>query len=420
MTFSTLCGSRNEQKVKVNSMINTHTLKNGLVIRLFENIKSIADEWDTAVPQESFFQSDFLDVLERTNPDNLSNLYVRIEKNGSIKAYLLLQITVLKIKDSFNYEQYTTDRSFLSLTWQRFRQKFLSLLTFRMATIGNLYLTGNYGVVSTIESDGQEAFRMAKYVVSELKKILRSTPYRFDGQLYKDFFMPHAGHTSSKDLVGFCIDPNMILAIDPTWTSFDDYLLDMRSKYRVRMKSALKKSKGVHKSAMLMEDVEAHYLVMYELYSSLLGGAGFVLAKANENYFLELKRALGDALQVTGYWLDGKLIGFYTWVMEGDKMDTHFIGFSQELNNRYQLYLNILLDLVKDGIGAGAKFIYFFRTALEIKSSVGAVPHDMVCYFKHNNALINTLLIKNFFKSFVPKQQWTLRQPFKKDVADEE
>jgi len=74
--------------------------------------------------------------------------------------------------------------------------------------------------------------------------------------------------------------------------------------------------------------------------------------------------------------------------------------------------MNILMDLVKDGINQRAKSVYYFRTALEIKSSVGAEPHDMTCYFKHTRPLLNKL-VPYLFNSFVPQQSWKQRHPFK-------
>ena len=204
----------------------------------------------------------------------------------------------------------------------------------------------------------------------------------------------------------------MILKMKPSWLNFDDYLLDMKSKYRVRLKNAMKKFAPIERRVLSLEEVRTYNSEMYSLYSEILEGSGFVLAMGRENYFEELKRQLGDALQVTGYFLDGKLVGFYTWVVEGDKMDSHFIGFKKELNNTYQLYLNILLDLVRDGIKEKVASIYYFRTALEIKSSVGAEPYDMTCYYKQMNPLLNKL-VPPIFDYFIPQQTWKQRHPFK-------
>lgn len=385
-----------------------------LEAQIYTDISEISSDWDNLVVNESFAQSKYLHTLELTNPDRLKNLYVLLKKDGRDVGAVLLQSLVLKMSESFDYDNYTTNRSFWSRMWQRIRQAFISLITFRMLTVGNLYLTGQYGIFLSDElGESEVKYSIIDDLTKTLKRRLKKSPYRFSGVLYKDFF--DNLQTSRPQELGFCpfqIDPNMILTLRESWLSFDDYLLDMKSKYRVRLKNAIKKFKPVERRVLSSEEISKYNDQMYSLYKDILEGSGFVLAMGNENYFLELKNQLQEDLQVIGYFLDGEIVGFYTWVMEGDKMDSHFIGLRKDLNNQYQLYLNILLDLVKDGISQGAKAIYYFRTALEIKSSVGAEPHDMACYFKHMNPVLNKL-VPPIFDYFIPQQTWKQRHPFK-------
>ncbi len=392
-----------------------HLQKWGLDVRISSNISAIEPVWDKLMPKdESFAQGKYLKTLEVTNPDNLQNLYVLLSRAGQSIGAVLIQSLVLRPADSFDYENYTTDRSFFSRLGQKVRQWVMSLITFRMITIGNLYLTGQYGIhFEEGHYDKETQFDIMSDLTKVLKKELSKTPYRFSGVLYKDFFMEQALSKPERlGLLSFDIDPNMILKMRSSWLSFDDYLLDMKSKYRVRLKNALKKFSGVERKVLSLDDVILHNDKMYGLYESILEGSGFVLARGKQNYFTELKRQLAEDLQIVGYFKDDKLVGFYTWVMEGKKMDSHFIGFEKGLNNKHQIYLNILLDLVRDAIGQKAESLYYFRTALEIKSSVGSEPFDMTCYFKHTNGIINKVL-PYAFKHFVPVQNWQQRHPFK-------
>ena len=178
------------------------------------------------------------------------------------------------------------------------------------------------------------------------------------------------------------------------------------------MKNAIKKFHPVTKRVLTNGELEQYKSKMYELYCDILSGSGFVLIKGQEAYFKLLKERFDEELQVVGYFLEGEMVAFYTWIMDGDKMDSHFIGVNSQYNLKHQLYLNILLDLVRDAIGNGAKQLLYYRTALEIKSSIGAEPYEMLCYIKHNNPLL-TKLIPIVFKYFVPEQQWAQRHPFK-------
>jgi hypothetical protein len=97
-------------------------------------------------------------------------------------------------------------------------------------------------------------------------------------------------------------------------------------------------------------------------------------------------------------------------------MDAHFLGVDASYNREHQVYLNILYDLVNLGIESQSERIDFARTALEIKSSVGAVSQDLLCFFKHRNT-ISSKFIQVVFDNLNPKEEWQPRQPFKVDKA---
>jgi len=117
-------------------------------------------------------------------------------------------------------------------------------------------------------------------------------------------------------------------------------------------------------------------------------------------------------LKVIGYFKAGELVGFYTVFFEKEVMESHYLGINQEENRHCQLYINMLYDMVKMGIYHEVKRIFLARTALEIKSSVGAEPHDLYFYLKNHNPIFNALAHKTF-DVFNPQEEWTQRKPFK-------
>lgn len=70
------------------------------------------------------------------------------------------------------------------------------------------------------------------------------------------------------------------------------------------------------------------------------------------------------------------------------------------------LYLNMLYDMIAYSINKGFKEVVFARTALEIKSSVGAKPAEMFGFIQHSNSLINRK-IDAIFDYLEPKQNGT-------------
>lgn len=76
------------------------------------------------------------------------------------------------------------------------------------------------------------------------------------------------------------------------------------------------------------------------------------------------------------------------------------------------MYLNMLFDMAQYGIENRYKSIVYARTAMEIKSSVGAKPKTMKIYMKHTNFLANSML-KLIVKYLNPVTKWVERHPFK-------
>jgi len=72
----------------------------------------------------------------------------------------------------------------------------------------------------------------------------------------------------------------------------------------------------------------------------------------------------------------------------------------------------MLYDMIAYSINNGFKEIVFARTALEIKSSVGARPQKMYGFVEHSNYTINTKMDK-LFCYLEPKISWQERNPFK-------
>ena len=186
----------------------------------------------------------------------------------------------------------------------------------------------------------------------------------------------------------------------------------MNTKYRKRYKVARKKAGNVVKRELTTEDIELHSDRLYELYKNVSDNAKintFILPKG---HFFALKKQLKTNFKVFSYFLNEELIGFYTLILNNDMLETYFLGYDEEHQYSNQLYLNMLYDMAEFGMLKSFKSIVYARTAMEIKSSVGAKPQRMNVYLKHTNGLMNAFL-KQIFRLMNPKQDWEERHPFK-------
>jgi predicted N-acyltransferase len=204
----------------------------------------------------------------------------------------------------------------------------------------------------------------------------------------------------------------MVFSIKEQWKTFDDYVADLTKKYRDQFKRARKKSEGITKRKFTLEDIENHKDRIVELYLNVAKKAPFNTFFLTEDHFEIFKKALKDHFLFYGYFKDETLIGFNTLIKNGNDIDTYFLGYDENCQREKMLYLNMLYDMIAYSINKGFKRIVFARTALEIKSSVGAKPEVMYGFMKHNNHFIN-FFISKLFHFFEPKTNWTERNPFK-------
>jgi len=212
----------------------------------------------------------------------------------------------------------------------------------------------------------------------------------------------------------FSMQPTMIFPIDKSWNNFGDYLEALTSKYRVRVRRAFKKAKSLEKIEFSEELIHSYLSTIEKLYKKVADASDFNVVKLDVNYLLSLKKELGERFKLVGYFDEDELIAFYTTITNGNTLEAHYLGLESGYNRSYQLYLNILLEMVKESIEKQVGFLHFARTALEIKSSVGAEAFPLRCFVRHRNGWLNRL-VPLFLGALNPKTEWIPRSPFKKE-----
>ena len=163
---------------------------------------------------------------------------------------------------------------------------------------------------------------------------------------------------------------------------------------------------------LLIIKIKFHEETIHNLYHHVAQNAPFNTFFLAENHFCEFKKTIDINFLFYGYFLNDKIIGFNTLVKNGNIMDTYFLGYDNSIQKEKMLYLNMLYDMISYSIKKEFKEIVFARTALEIKSSVGAEPEEMFGYLKHTNPLIDRGISK-LFCYLEPKSEWRKRNPFK-------
>lgn len=390
---------------------------------IYHSIHDVGEEWNVAAPKHNLFlQTTYLQLLEDNPPENVHFVYMLYYKQSKPIGVAIGQVgnfsAEKSINDSHEPEEKKNPCPFSVIT--NFIKSFVAKKVDITALVcGNALLTGERHNICfqpgevTEEQEYHILNDTMKYVQKELDKkgIHISLTY------LKEYHQ-HQRPTAKKLLVEknrfheFTAQPNMVLNFREDWKSFDDYLAAMSSKYRVRVKRAFKKGNAIERRNFSVKDIEDNLDRIYELYSRIADASVFNLVKLNPRYFVALKEKLGEDFRLTAYYVDGELAAFFTTIKNYHELEAHFLGYDETYNRAHQMYLNILYDIIKISFEQGCNCIVFARTALEIKSSVGAEPHEMYWYLRHRNKISNRFL-SQIVDYLNPKDDWVQRKPFK-------
>lgn len=371
-------------------------------------------EWNGLTRHDIFLQTHYLEAFEKVCPNTICAYYVGVFNRKELVGVAVIQRVQLYLKDMFRHEGATRFKEAI----QNILSKFLKG---NILVVGNLTHTGQHGIfvdqtkisqTQFIEKIFEACDELSKWIRINRKRKIRLI-------LFKDYFKNDSIHLEQSvfELRRFYkmqVQPNMIMKPRKNWLSTQDYVADMTTKYRSRFNRARQKRQSIIIKELDLEEINTHTIDLYKLYKNVSKNASFNTFILPKNHFLTLKEYLLSNFKVFGYYLNNELIGFYTLILNNKSLETYFLGYDSEHQHRNQLYLNMLYDMAGYAINNQFESVVYARTAMEIKSSVGAQPEPMFIYLKYMNPIVNALL-KPIFSFMNPSQDWEQRHPFKKD-----
>lgn len=370
----------------------------------FNAIESIPlSYWQDLDPDRPlYFDYDFLKAFERSNT-NIGFTYLFVVKENKAVGLAISQTISISFK--------TITKNIRLANWLKqvldycFKNRPLVVMF-----CGNVFLSGEYGIFINKNEDSNDIF--SKIAVG-LKKQIKKTK-KLHTIFIKDFVEESLSVTNllySYNYSSLQVEPNMVINIEPSWETFDDYKNQLKSKYRVKVNKADSKSNVLTTHMFEKEDIEVYKSQLQDLYENTISNADFNAQVLNLNTYLELKKSYHDKFILKGYFFEDKLVGFLSAMLYNKALVAHFIGLDYTKNKTYAIYPRILNDYIRLGIETKVSCINLGRTALEIKSTVGARPQALICYAKHKRPLLNKML-KPFIKNIKIKP-YKQHQPFK-------
>ncbi|WP_452225438.1 GNAT family N-acetyltransferase [Lacinutrix chionoecetis] len=384
--------------------------------KIFSSVNELPESWNALPHNDLFLKSNFLRALENSCPKNITSFYVGIFKSENnaekLVAIAIIQRVEMYLEDIFR----NADDKYLI---RKSKQLVSKIVRGNALIIGNIMHTGQHGLYCNTQAISYSEY--LSQVSIAIKTIEAQIKQKHKKKVriiaFKDYFEDDSIHDNQEffynhKLYKVQVQPNMIFNIPPSWKKTSEYIAAFNKKYRDRYKSARKKGKNLTKKELSSEEINHLEPELFQLYKNVSDNArvnSFVLSK---NHIRELKKELKENFKVFGYFLDGVLVGFFTLILNNNSLETYFLGYNHKLQHQHQMYLNMLYDMAQFGIDNNFNEVIYARTAMEIKSSIGAKPKTMHIYMKHTNFIANSVL-KLIVKYLNPTRQWVERHPFK-------
>ncbi|WP_395061297.1 8-amino-7-oxononanoate synthase [Flavobacterium sp.] len=374
---------------------------------IYHKVSEIPVNWNELAVKNIFLSQEYLHILEKSAPKNMICHYIGLYKEEKLVGIALSQFLDLNKLESFG----DRDKCIKSKVRNFVFKNFSSHVLF----IGNNMLTGQNAYFLSDKIDKIEAIETLKKASDALKIIFKTKGKKVHITTFKDFDSSDISNFKKAgfdDFYQFSTQPNMVFKIKEEWKSEQSYIDSLSKKYRDQYKRSRKRATEIEKRKLHLEDIIEHEETIYDLYFYVAKNAPFNTFFLTKNHFSIFKETLKDRFLFYGYFLDEKLIGFNTLIKNGEAMDTYFLGYDDTIQKEKMLYLNMLYDMIAYSINKGFKEIIFARTALEIKSSVGAKPQKMFGLMQHSNSIIDKKIDK-IFTYLEPETVWQERNPFK-------
>ena len=382
-------------------------MNHATTFKIYTTVTELPSNWDDLASTNVFLTRNYLSVLEDSAPSNMICYYIGLYQNNQLVGLALSQFLDLNSIRSFGERDHCFKTQIRNFVFKNFCSRILF--------IGNNMLTGQNAYCFDEKITPSEGLLLIEKAVAELQKQFSLKKLKIHLTVFKDFKPSEAAHFNLpefKPFFAFSTQPNMVFPLKDSWLSIEDYVDDLNKKYRNQYKRAQKKAFGISKRKLSLEEISYYEKTIVQLYRNVAEKAPFNTFFLPENHFEIFKKSLTDKFLFYGYFIDEKLIGFNTLIKNGADIDTYFLGYDSEYQQEKMLYLNMLYDMIGYSIKKKFKRVIFARTALEIKSSVGAKPEKMIGFIQHKNPILNRL-IAPLFRYFEPEILWNERNPFK-------
>lgn len=384
----------------------------------FEDLEFVPrGDWDSAIKDNNTFLSfPYLSIIHRQKTENFRFRYVIIYNHKKPVGVVYFQINDFSASlfGELIAHQISELQSKRASVFKKYIEQSENETIMRLVTCGNNFISGEHGFYLNINSK-KIKFKLVEGVIDAVSREEKLRG-KISAILVKDFYEEGFGDKDCwycRKFIHFNVEPNMIIDLPPQLTSLTDYINHFSKKYRNRAKGILKAGATLTKKRLSAAEIINYSDVLYDLYLNVFKQAKFKLAHLSKNYFSDIVKAEADLFYVDAWFNGDRMVSFASGFYLPNEIEAHYVGFDYEINKEYELYQNILYSYIEEAIATQKKSINLGRTASEIKTTVGAKAHELICYIKPQNT-VSKLILKPFMQ-FLQPTEWVPRNPFKEE-----
>jgi hypothetical protein len=344
------------------------------------------NDWNQISKYSSVFLSpQYLTAIEDYSPENTTQRYAIAYKDNQPMVIVACQIAEITGENLSQETGTITDK---------IKKKFKE----RVLVCGNLVSSGLHGVGMDPSLNPELGWRIvaeALYKIRNAEKLSGKIDFVMVKDIKKNLLKP------SEVLERFSYrriqtDPDMVLDLEKTLSSFDEYLALLTTKYRGRIKKIIK---TIDQAGLICEkltldkelDAKAH-----DLYLNVESKASTRLATLPKGYFLALQNSLKQNFCCYGIKSKNVLIGFVSVIKDQEDAVAYYVGLDYEVNKDLPIYFRLLQLVIQSAIELKCTRVLFGRTALEPKASLGAKPIEEFVWARHRVPVVNFMVRKLF------------------------
>lgn len=329
-----------------------------------------------------FLDIKFIECFYKNHP-NIQHIFI-LDKNLKLYSHIFK----LRLTQTMNY-----------LT-----SNFILTLLFRVININVLYLTNSF--ITNIPSYHTADKININNVINAIK-----SKHNFFLIVIPDFLFKNLKGNMKSEFTKVEVEEEMILYIKKRWVKIDNYINDLKSKYRKKLHEIILKSACIKIKEIEYKKAKIYKEEIATLFEEIIKDSKFSGPKFNTETLICLLE--NNHINLYGYFLNNNLIAFSSEIYNDNILYSYYVGFNKKLNYKYSLYSRILIETIKNAINLKAEKIVFGRTANEYKSNFGATPIQSFIFLKTNKIYLSRVF-KILFKKLRVKP-WETRTPFKQE-----